>query len=175
MREFVFHGKTVNRRNRKRFEMSRGVPGLSGPKLKFCGRETERITEEDSRERGFTLFEVVMAIVILGVVGLPLALVFANASWRSGDGYLISTATFLAQEKAEQIMADRSSPGRGFDFIISSNYPAESPVSGYPGFSRSVTIASDSTYSSVTYRTVTVTVTNASVSDVTTTLWVTDY
>jgi prepilin-type N-terminal cleavage/methylation domain-containing protein len=130
---------------------------------------------ERSSERGFTLFEVVMAVVILGVVGLPLALMFANASWRSGDGYLISTATFLAQEKAEQIMADRSSPGRGFDYVVSGNYPAEDPVSGYDGFSRSVTVASDSTYSSVTYRTVTVTVSNAAISDVTATLWVTDY
>lgn len=137
--------------------------------------ESSYVSHKSACEGGFSLFEVTLAVVILGIVGLPLVVMFVNASSRSGEGYLISTATFLAQEKMEQIMADRFSPGRGFDYIVSSNYSVENPVTGYGGFSRSVAIAADSTYDGVSYRTVTVTVANSAISDLSVTTWVTDY
>ncbi|MFH0777831.1 MAG: hypothetical protein V2A71_04285 [Candidatus Eisenbacteria bacterium] len=126
-------------------------------------------------EQGFSLFEVVLAVIILGAVGLPLLSMFVNSSLRSGDGYLISTATNLAQEKLEEIVADRFSPARGFDYVMPANYPAENPVSGYDGFSRTVAIAADSAYSGVTYRTITVTVSNAAIDGVSLCTWVTNY
>ena len=71
------------------------------------------------RQAGFTLIEVVLILVIVGVAILPLSLLFANASIRSGEARDATTAAQLAQAKMEEIAADKSSPARGFDYTLS--------------------------------------------------------
>jgi Tfp pilus assembly protein PilV len=53
-------------------------------------------------EQGFTLVEVLLAafITTLGLVGLLAVIPFA--SFAIGDGYRLSTATFLAEQKLEE-------------------------------------------------------------------------
>ena len=63
----------------------------------------------------------------------------------------------------EEIAADKSSPSRGFTYLVAANYPAESPVQGFTGYARSVAFAPIPIYDGVTFRTVNVTVTFASV------------
>ena len=124
---------------------------------------------------GFTLIEVVLVIVVAAVALLPLSMLFANSSIRSGDAQNASVAVQLAEARMEEITADKNSPARGFAYLVPANYPPESPVAAFPGYSRSVAIAPDSTYDGVTFRTVNVTVTSPSIPPVTVTTWFTRY
>ncbi len=111
--------------------------------------------------RGFTLIEAIIAIVIVSTA-LPATLVFmSDAQTRRAGPILAGRARWLAGEKLEDIIADRHSGTRGWSYIASNNYPAEPSISGFAGFSRSVSISE--TGASLTgggtgYRTVTVTV-----------------
>lgn len=126
-------------------------------------------------DAGFTLVEVVLIIVIAAVAVLPLGMLFANTSIRSSDARNAMVAAQLAQAKMEELTADKNSPSRGFAYLIAGNYPAESPVTAFPGYSRSVAFAPDSSYDGVTFRTVTVTVTCGNIPPVAMTTWFTSY
>ncbi len=102
----------------------------------------ERIPVSD--ERGFTLVETIMVIVLLGIVGAAVLLPFITSLRGSADPVITQQAIFLAQEKLDQMIADRrdTATPRGYSYATNpSNYPAENPVSGFTGFSRSVDIA----------------------------------
>lgn len=122
---------------------------------------------------GFTLIEVVLIIVIAAVAVLPLSMLFANTSIRSGDARNATVAAQLAQAKMEEIAADKNSASRGFSFLVPANYPLERPVRAFPAFSRSVSIAPDSTYDGVRFRAVSVTVSSANIPPVTLSTWFT--
>lgn len=124
---------------------------------------------------GFTLIEVAILVVIAGIAVLPLAMLFATTSIRSADARSASVATHLAQTKLEEITADRRSATRGFGHLRGDHYPAEDPIAAFPAYRRSVTVAPDSIFDGVTYRTVSVTVTTAGIPPVTLTTWFTDY
>ena len=127
------------------------------------------------REAGFTLIEIVLIIVIAAIAILPLSMLFANTSIRSGDARNATIAAQLAQAKMEELTADKNSPARGFGYLVAGNYPAETPVTALTGYNRSVSFAPDSTYDGVTFRTVTVTVTCTNIPNVTMTTWFTNY
>ncbi len=90
-------------------------------------------------DRGFSLIELVIVIVILGVASVGLMSVFSTGTRKSADPLLQNQALQLAQEKLDIVLGDRMNPARGFAYITSANYPAESPVAGFPGFDRSMT------------------------------------
>ena len=125
------------------------------------------------RQAGFTLLEVALILVLAGVAVLPLAMMFANSSIRSGDARNATVAAQLAQAKMEEIAADEGSPTRGLAYLVPENYAEEDPVTAFPGFRRSVSISPDSTYDGVRFRTVRVTVQAASIPAVTLTTWFT--
>ncbi|MCX5688430.1 MAG: type II secretion system protein [Planctomycetota bacterium] len=91
--------------------------------------------------RAFTLIECVVAIVILGVATPGMFMALRAAANNSMAGIQASRARWLIQDKLEDIIADRHSASRGYSYLTSSNYPAEATIPGYPGFSRSVTLA----------------------------------
>lgn len=94
-------------------------------------------------KHGFTLIEIIITIVLLAILTSGLMAMFTTFSKSNGDPSVITQATELAQEKMEQIIADKNNPARGFPYLITSgpnNYPAENPVTGFTNFSRSVTI-----------------------------------
>jgi Tfp pilus assembly protein PilV len=136
-----------------------------------------RARKRDSKRgsRGFTLIEVVILIVVAGIAILPLAMLFATTSIRSSDARSASVAAQLAQAKLEEITADRNAGTRGFSYVTSGNYPAETPIPAFTAFQRSVTVAADSTYDGVTFRTVSVTVTTSGIPPVTLTTWFVNY
>lgn len=88
---------------------------------------------------GFSLIELVMVIVIMGVASAGLMSVFSTGMKKSADPLLENQAVQLAQEKLDIVVGDRMNPARGFAYIAGANYPAESPVAGFAGFSRTVT------------------------------------
>jgi Tfp pilus assembly protein PilV len=124
---------------------------------------------------GFTLIEMVLIIVITAIAVLPLSMLFANTSIRSSDARNATIAAQLAQAKMEELTADKNSPTRGFSYLVAGNYPAENPVSAFPGYNRSVTFAADSTYDGVTFRAVGVAVASPNIPPVTLTTWFVNY
>lgn len=94
-----------------------------------------------ANNRGFSLIELVVVILIFGIAAGGLMTLFSTVSRKSADPLLENQAIQLAQEKMDGILGDRADAvtPRGFGWITSANYPAENPVAGFPGFSRSVT------------------------------------
>ena len=125
------------------------------------------------RIRAMTIIEVVTAIVILSVGLPPLVKAFADSSMQSHLPVNSTIASFLATERMEQIVARRYRNDTGYTALTTVNFPAESPVTGFPRFNRTVTISEVTSSlaasgSPVGYRKVRVTVTwqpnNASMS-----------
>ena len=94
-----------------------------------------------TRRAGFTLIETIAAIVILAIALPPMLFAVRDAHVQRVNPMLASQARWLATEKLEDILADRHSDTRGYDYLTGGNYPAEPSVSGFPAFSRSVTFA----------------------------------
>lgn len=94
-------------------------------------------------DKGFSLIELVIVIVILGIGSAGLMSVFSAGMNKSVDPLLQNQALQLAQEKMDIIIGDRLNTARGFAHFKNNSagviYPAESPVTGFPGFSRTVT------------------------------------
>ena len=82
-----------------------------------------------------------MVVVILSVGLPPLVVSFVEASMQSIYPSNASVATFLAIERMEEIVARRYRGTDGYEAVAVANFPAESPVSGFAGFSRSVTVS----------------------------------
>ncbi|MBC7771284.1 MAG: type II secretion system protein [Pyrinomonadaceae bacterium] len=88
----------------------------------------------------FTLIEAIIAIVILSIA-MPSMLIAVRTAYDKRVGPVqTSRARWLAVEKLEDIIADRSSATRGFAYLTAANYAPESSIAGFPGFSRSVTL-----------------------------------
>jgi hypothetical protein len=91
--------------------------------------------------RGFTLTEAVASIVVLSVAIPSMLLGVREAQYHRTNRVLASRAHWLAVEKLEDVIADRHSNTRGYTYLASANYPVESTITGYPGFSRAVAFA----------------------------------
>lgn len=129
------------------------MTGRVGARIAASGRRTR------SSERGFTMVELVMVLVLVAVGVPPLISIGNTCLQKMHQGSYATVGTALAQEKLETILGDKAAPSRGFSYIVTGNYPAEPNVAGFTTYARSVTIDTDSTYNSVTFRCVTVTVT----------------
>jgi Tfp pilus assembly protein PilV len=96
-------------------------------------------------EQGFTLAEVLMAtaMLIVGVAVVLSALMYGVAGVEGSRGQ--STAVFLAEQKLEEVRAYAVSTAsnQGFANLNSSSFPAESSITGYPNFRRTVTITAN--------------------------------
>jgi prepilin-type N-terminal cleavage/methylation domain-containing protein len=90
-------------------------------------------------DRGFSLVELVIVILVFGIASIGLMLVFSTGTKKGADPLLANQALQLVQERMDTVLGDRLNPLRGFGYITSANYPAENPVAGFPGFSRTVT------------------------------------
>ncbi|HPF39903.1 MAG TPA: hypothetical protein P5081_02010 [Phycisphaerae bacterium] len=93
------------------------------------------------RRRSATIIETVAAIVILSIALPGLISAFAEASHQSIRPYQQSIASMLAVERMEEIIARRCRGTDGYDAVTTANFPAESPVSGFPAFSRTVSVS----------------------------------
>jgi prepilin-type N-terminal cleavage/methylation domain-containing protein len=104
---------------------------------------TSRMIRLAPREAGFTLIEVVVTIIVLAIA-LGILVPFVVSLKGSASPVVTQQAITLAQERLEQIIADRSDTSipRGFTYATTpGNYPAENPVTGFTNFTRSVAIA----------------------------------
>ena len=119
---------------------------------------------------GASLFELVLVILLIGTGMVPVVAAYRDAALRAPLAELQTRAALLAVEKMEEILRDRSEPGRGYAYVTAGSYPLESPPAGFPGFTRSVAVA-DTTLEGVAVRRVAVSVANALVPTVTLRTW----
>ncbi len=96
---------------------------------------------------GHTLIELVLVIIFLSVAILASMNMLTSSLSGSAETELVITATNLANEKMERILADKRS--KGYSYVDSDNYPDEINVNNLVGFSRFVTVTSYSTYKQV--------------------------
>lgn len=87
---------------------------------------------------GFTLIETIAAVVILAIAIPPMVFAVRDAHVQRVNPMLLSKARWLATEKLEDVIADRHSSTRGYDYLTAGNYPVEVPVTGFPQFERRV-------------------------------------
>ncbi len=112
------------------------------------------------RVRAFTLIEAIASIVLLSVAVPSMTWGVRDAVIRRTDPIKLTKARWLLAERMEQVIADRHSTSRGYDYCVTANYPAEGSVSGFSGFSRSTSINAINTNVGTTgWKMVTVTVT----------------
>ncbi len=101
-----------------------------------------------ANERGMTLVEVLVAVTIItvGLTAIATGMQLATSGITSGQQE--TTASFLAEQKLEDIKAFALSTaaGQGFANITSGNFPAEgySSIANYPGYRRTTTITNPS-------------------------------
>ncbi len=92
----------------------------------------------DRSRRAFTLIEAIAAIVLLAVALPPMLWAMREAHLSRANPVLASRARWIAVSKLEDVIADRHSATRGYDWLLPVNYPAEPTLTGYPGFARAV-------------------------------------
>ena len=122
-------------------------------------------------ERGVSLVEVVVMLVILGIVLVPLSRLTVKNLTFGGEYVTMTKAIYYAQECMEEVIADYAAEedGRGYDWVVANwSGSTDVPVSG---LSRSVAISAADTLNGVTYVVVQVTVSGADIPNVTLTTW----
>ena len=128
------------------------------------------------KNQGFTLLEVILVIVIIGISVPPVLTLFTQNLTDSSESEAYSKASLHAMERMEEILGDKRAvdDGYGWSYILVTNqYPNDTPETGY---TRSVSI--DTTgyfYSGVTYALIQVTVSHADINNVVLTSWATNY
>ncbi|MFG0331088.1 MAG: prepilin-type N-terminal cleavage/methylation domain-containing protein [Phycisphaerales bacterium] len=113
-------------------------------------------------QRGFTLIETIGALVILAIALPPMMAAIRKATLARVQPTMFSHARWLATEKLEDIIADRYSATRGYDYVENASYPTENPIPTDPAFRRAVNIVetgADLQSAGDGYKTVTVTLT----------------
>jgi len=92
-------------------------------------------------KHGVTLIETIIAIVLLALALPPMLWSIRGAQLQRANPVLASRARWLAESRLEDIIADRHSATRGYDWLAAANYPDEPTMPGFPGFSRRVVLA----------------------------------
>lgn len=90
------------------------------------------------RVRGFSLIELIVVIVVVSIAAVVLLQLFTGVAESLASNEDIQTATQLAQECSEHVMAVRRDPARGFAAVtdaVCDVLPA--PL---PGFTRAVAV-----------------------------------
>lgn len=104
-------------------------------------------------QRGLSLGEILVAIVIIGIALVALASVIPVTSHGIQQGYQVSTATFLANQRLEQVKnANWTATPADDDLGVSASSTAaptsggtttfanENPVTGHVGYRREVRV-----------------------------------
>ena len=100
------------------------------------------------REAGFTMIEAIMTIIFLSVAVVTTLRVMSSSVNQSVDTELMTRAIALAEQRMEQVVGDKA--GRGYNYLVNANYSTETNAGGNPGFTRTVSIITYSTYKSIT-------------------------
>lgn len=124
--------------------------------------------------KGFTFIEVILIIVVLAISIPPLVSLLSSNLINSTKSKIITQAVIYAQEKMDEIIADKRSPNRGYNWVVTPNqYSSDIPASG---FTRSVLIdTSAKVYNGISYALVQVSVNHNDMPEIVLTTWLTEY
>jgi Tfp pilus assembly protein PilV len=122
---------------------------------------------------GYSLIEVILVVLIIAIAIPPILQLFSDNLTNSMDSEIYTKACYLAEEKMEEIFADKRASGRGYDYIVEvGQYLSVTPVTG---FTCSVSIDETKSYAGIDFAEIVVTVSHQSIEDVILYSWVTDY
>lgn len=125
---------------------------------------------------GYSLIEIILVILILAIAIPPVIHLFSYNLENSVDSEIYTKATYFAEERMEEVLADKraSSSGKGYDYILGvGRYPDDLPETGY---SRAVSVdTTGKIINGVSYAEVIITVNHSNINSVVLTTWVTDY
>ena len=96
------------------------------------------LLERLGRSRGFSLIELILVIVFLGIAVLSSMNLMSQSLSGSIKGEMSLTAVDLANEKMELIFSDKNT--KGYGYVSQGRYGIETDVNGKAGFNRSVTV-----------------------------------
>jgi len=137
-------------------------------------KKVRKIGFKLSGEKGMSLIEIIIIIVILGIALLPLTRLSVG-NVKSGTQYLTATkATCYAEEIMENIIADYKSDDPtvgGYSNVINNWGGVVTNPAPPAGMSGRVSISPETTFNGVRYSVVTVTVTANGIQDVNLTTW----
>lgn len=129
-------------------------------------------------KKGFTLVEIVIVLIVVGITVVPLSRLSVKNLVSGGRYAIMTRAIFYAEGVMEHILADYNSPDTdpgdvgGYDNVQTNWYgPAPDCPAEFSGY---VDISVENTLNGVNYVVVTVTVSGAEISDVTLTTWIVD-
>jgi prepilin-type N-terminal cleavage/methylation domain-containing protein len=125
-----------------------------------------------SRQEGMSLIEIIIVLIILGLTIIPLSRLSIQNLNSGGDYITMTRAIFAAQERMEVIVADYSSPSRGYDWVIK-NWAGESDTPS-KGLTRTVSISGEASFNGVTYVVAQTQVSGSGIQDVILTMWLVD-
>lgn len=127
-------------------------------------------------QQGYSLVEIVLVIIILGITIPPLLNLFSYNLTNSSESEYSTRALYFAEERMEEILGDKraSDAGKGFGYILApGRYPDDEPATG---FTRHVTIdTAGKRVNGIPYAEVRVVVRHAEIDSIVLTGWVTDY
>ena len=89
-------------------------------------------------DRGFSLIELVLVILVLAVAAVALATQFSQSVAGIGLDEELQTATRLAEERAEQLLADRRRSGYA---AVPLGTTTDTLAGPYAGYGRTVTVS----------------------------------
>ncbi|MBI4238246.1 MAG: hypothetical protein HY696_07515 [Deltaproteobacteria bacterium] len=106
------------------------------------GRSTVFATSSSVRTRnragGFTFIDTILMMVILGVGLTGMMSFFVSSNRQALDADQTVQASVLAQEKLDQIIANKIA--LGYNAIVAANYPVENLGAPFAGLTRTTTI-----------------------------------
>ena len=134
-------------------------------------RLIKRMKHVIESEKGVSMMEVVLIIVIIGIASVPLTRLSMLNQTTQGKIGTATRAIFYAEEVMEQIVSDYMAEdgGRGFDWVLN-NWPGSTP-NPPSGLSGSVSISAVDTLNGVPYVTVNVTISGTDISDMSMETW----
>ena len=97
---------------------------------------------DGTAQRGFSLIELVMVLVVLAVSATAILGQFSQASSSIRTNEHMQTATQLAQERAEELLATRRDQGYG---AIATGTTTDTLAGSYAAYGRTVTVTEPAT------------------------------
>jgi prepilin-type N-terminal cleavage/methylation domain-containing protein len=92
------------------------------------------------RRRGFSLVEVIVAMVILAIAIPPLVFQMAAGVQQQATVLIQQNLTQLAADRLWQVYEDHADPTRGYSYVVDAAYPDEEEPLELTGYSRQTTI-----------------------------------
>ena len=123
---------------------------------------------------GFSLIEVIMIIVLSGIGMYTLMNLISWNVINTEESQTVTRAVLNAREKMDEIIADKKSPARGYNWVVTpGQYPSEVLEHG---FTRSVAIdTTGKIFNGMAYALVHVRVNHPDIPEFEITTWLTDY